>query len=411
MFVYTADLAKNIRRAPEFGINAAVESIDWPAIRERVMGRIEETSARGRKSRAESAHVALFEGRARFVGPHELVIDDDVHIEADQIVVAVGGRPSIPSVIARSGVEFHTSDTVMWIDDLPSSLVILGGGAVAVEFAHVFSSLGVDVTIVTSAPRLLEMLDEEVSKRFTAKVNDRWNVHVASPVVRCDASLRGITLGIEGGSEVSGELLLVATGRQPNTEDLGFDVAGVARRPDGHIVVDAYGRAAPHVWALGDVSSPFELKHVANAEARTISHNLTHPDDLRLLPHEWVPFAVFTDPQIASVGARSQDLEGRPYIEATQNYGDTAYGWALEDNDGICKIYADLETGLLLGAHVLGEQASLLITPLVQAMAHGQRVADLARGQYWVHPALSEVVENALLKLPLPRDVRSGQVH
>ncbi len=177
------------------------------------------------------------------------------------------------------------------------------------------------------------------------------------------------------------------------------------------MVVDEYGRAGPGLWALGDCSSPFQLKHVANAEARTVAHNLAHPDDLRPLPHDWVPFAVFSDPQVASVGAKSQDLEGQPFVEATQAYGDVAYGWATQDHSGICRLYADPATGTLLGAHILGYQASLLITPLIQAVAHGLRVADLARGQYWIHPALSEVVENALLKLPLNGDVRSGQVH
>jgi mycothione reductase len=169
--------------------------------------------------------------------------------------------------------------------------------------------------------------------------------------------------------------------------------------------------AAPGVWALGDVSSPFELKHVANAEARTIAHNLVNADDPRPLPHEWVPSAVFSDPQIASVGARSQDLDGREYVEAVQEFSDTAYGWALRDEGSLCQLYADPVTGTLLGAHILGPQASLLITPLIQAVAHGERVADLARGQYWIHPALSEVVENALLKLPVGTAVRSGQMH
>jgi mycothione reductase len=115
-----------------------------------------------------------------------------------------------------------------------------------------------------------------------------------------------------------------------------------------------------------------------------------------------VPAAVFTEPQIATVGARKQDLSHeRPYAEAVQEYADVAYGWALQDTTGFCKLYADAATGTLLGAHIMGEQASLLIQPLIQAAATGQHVTDLARGQYWIHPALSEVVENALLKLQL----------
>jgi mycothione reductase len=411
MFVHTADVAASIRGASRFGVQAGIEGVEWPAIRNRIHERIKTVSTETRKERLESKDVTLFEGRARFTGPHEVVVDNSVHIEGDQIVLATGGRPSVPDVVRKAEVEFHTSDTIMWIDELPSSMMILGGGYVAAEFAHIFWSLGVDITVVTMASTMLETLDPAIASRFTAKVAHRWDLHLNASVSSLESDDSGIVMELEDGSRASGETLLVAVGRQPNTEDLNLEGAGISVSDDGHIVVDEYGRAASGVWALGDVSSPFELKHVANAEARTIAHNIAHADDLRPLPHEWVPAAVFSDPQIASVGACSQDLDGREYVEAIQDYGDTAYGWALRDEGSICKLYADPGTGTLLGAHILGPHASLLITPLIQAVAHGQRVADLARGQYWIHPALSEVVENALLKLPLETRVRSGQVH
>jgi mycothione reductase len=411
MFVHTADVALNVRRASEFGIEADIESVHWGAIRDRVMARIGAVSAHGREGRIGSEHVSLFEGWARFVGPREFVVDDETHIEADQIVIATGGHPSIPDVVTNAGIDFHTSDTIMWIDKLPASLVILGGGSEAAEFAHVFSSFGVKIHIVTNASTLVETLDAEISRRFTAKVAGQWDVHLDSSVTGIEGGAAGIAVVLDNGTRVSGEILLVATGRQPNTDGLGLELAGITRRDDGRIVVDEYGMAAPGVWALGDVSSPFELKHVANAEARTVAHNLSHPDDLRVLPHEWVPQAVFTEPQIASVGARSQDLEEKQYVEAVQRYSDTACGWALQDHDSICKLYADPVAGTLLGAHILGPEASLLIAPLIQAVAHGQRVADIARGQYWIHPSMGEVVENALLKLQLDTEVRNGQMH
>jgi mycothione reductase len=411
MFVYTADLAMQVRGASQFGLAATLERVDWPAIRDRIITRVGETSLAGRKERADSPKCTVFEGHARFAAPHELVINDNMRIEADQIVIATGGHAAIPPVVENSGIEFHTSDTILHLDALPASMVILGGGYVAVELAHVFSSFGVDIHIVEMAATLMEALDAEISKRFTEQNAKRWNVHLDATVVDVWTDEDGVVVVLEDGTRVTGELLLVATGRRPNTDDLGLDVAGVSLRDDGHVVVDNFGRAAPGIWALGDCSSPFELKHVANAEARTVAHNLAQPDDLRPLPHDWVPSAVFSHPQIASVGARSQDLEDRQFVEAAQQYGDTAYGWAIQDHGGFCKLYADPETGTLLGAHILGYQASLLITPLIQAVSHGQRVADLARGQYWIHPALSEVVENALLKLPLDQPVRSGQAH
>jgi mycothione reductase len=411
MFGYTADVAMQIRRAAPFGLTSTLEKVDWPAIRDRIFARVEEASLAGYNERVESTNVTVFEGHARFTGPRQLLIDDETRIEADQIVIATGGRPSIPQAVAESGMEYHTSDSIMHLGALPASMVILGGGYVAVELAHVFSSFGVDIRIIEMADTLLQSLDAEISARFTTHAVTRWDVHLNATVADVRAEGGGVVVALEDGTSVAGELLLVATGRRPNTDDLGLDLAGVSLRDDGHVIVDDVGRAASNIWALGDCSSPFELKHVANAEARIIAHNLAHPDDLLLLPHDWVPSAVFSDPQIASVGARSQDLEGTQFVEATQMYGDVAYGWAMEDHAGICKLYADPESGVLLGAHILGYQASLLITPLIQAVAHGQRVADVARGQYWIHPALSEVLENALLKLPLTQLVRSGQAH
>ena len=410
MFVYTADLAMQARRASGFGLRAPLEGVDWPAIRDRIITRVEETEAAERQEWAES-DVTVFEQHVRFAGPHELIINDETRIEAQQIVIAAGGHPAIPPIVSESGVAFQTSDTVMRLDALPASMVILGGGYVAVELAHVFSSLGVEIHVVEMAATLVANLDADIARRFTALVSARWDVHLDATVTDVVAHGAGVEVVLDDGERVRGELLLVATGREPNTDDLQLDLAGVALSENGHIVVDEFGRAAPGVWALGDCSSPFELKHVANAEARTIAYNLAHADDLRPLPHEWVPSAVFSDPQIASVGARLQDLEERPFVSVTQQYGDVAYGWALQDHRGVCKLYADPETGTLLGAHILGHQASLLIAPLVQAAAHGQRVADIARGQFWIHPALSEVVENALLKLPVDQEVRSGQAH
>jgi mycothione reductase len=153
------------------------------------------------------------------------------------------------------------------------------------------------------------------------------------------------------------------------------------------------------------VSSDYQLKHVANHEARVVKHNLLQDwdDTEALMPsnHRFVPSAVFTDPQIASVGltenqARAKGFNTRAKV---QDFGDVAYGWAMEDTTGIAKIIVDDDTGLILGAHIMGHQASSLIQPLIQAMSFDLPAQDMARGQYWIHPALPEVIENALLAL------------
>jgi mycothione reductase len=204
---------------------------------------------------------------------------------------------------------------------------------------------------------------------------------------------------------VRGDVLLVATGRIPNGDLLDAESVGVAL--DGsRVVVDEYQRTStPGIFALGDVSSRYQLKHVANHEARVVQHNLLQDwedtDNMVASDHRYVPAAIFTEPQIAAVGLTEKQAlaAGFDINVKVQDYADVAYGWAMEDTTGIAKIIAERGTGAILGAHIMGYQASTLIQPLIQAMSFGLTAYDMARGQYWIHPALPEVIENALLGL------------
>jgi mycothione reductase len=414
MFVYAADVATTVREAGRYGVDATFEGVRWADVRDRVFGRIDPISDGGRRYRQEGPNTTAFLGHATFTGDRTLAVE--LHdggretVTADQVVVAAGAHPVLPDVVTRSclelGVEVHTSDTIMRIGDLPRRLAIIGGGFIAVEMAHVFASFGVHVTIVARGSQLLRHLDTDISQRFTDLAREQWDVRTSSNVTaleRGDGGA-GVRLHLDSTAVVDADLVLVATGRRTNTEALGSEAGGLTVLDDGRLEVDAYGRTgAPGVWALGDVSSPFQLKHVANAEARAIAHNLVHPDDLRRLPHDHVPSGIFSHPQIATVGLTEQECveQGRPHVTYVQAYGDTAYGWAMEDRSSVCKLVADPTTGRLLGAHLMGPQATSLIQPLVQALALDTPVAELARGQYWIHPALAEVVENALLGLRL----------
>ena len=406
MFVYAAEVADAVRQAGRYGVDATLHGVRWPDIRDRIFGRIDPISAGGKQYRQDGANTSTFFGHAEFTGPNALRVampdGAGATLTADQIVIAAGGRPVIPEVIADSGVPYHTSDTVMRIDELPRRLLIVGGGYIAAEFAHVFASFGVAVTVLVRSTQLLRALDDEISERFTAIAAGQWDLRLGRQVAKATEQDGEISLELTDGSSVTGDLLLVATGRRSNADRLNLAAAGVLSHPDGRVRVDEYGRTnVAGIWAIGDVSSDFQLKHVANAEARAVAHNLVHPEDLRAFDQRFVPSAVFTSPQLASVGWTEQQVrvQGRPYRVAVQNYGDTAYGWAMEDTTGTCKLICDGRTGELLGAHLMGYQASNLIQPLVQAMSFGQRASEIARGQYWIHPALMEVVENALLKL------------
>ncbi len=410
MLVYAAEVATAIRESCAFGIDARIDRVRWSDIRDRVFGRIDPISDAGRDYRVHGPTTAYL-GRARFTGPRELEITGlpdggTARISGDQVVVATGGVPWVPDVVRESGVVFHTSDTVMRIDALPASMVILGGGYIAAEFAHIFSALGVRVHIVTRGPALVRELDADISAAFLDLARQSWDVHLGVEVT----SLRtledaGVHLDLTDGTSLEAQLLLVATGRKPNSDDMGLDLAGVECHADGRVIADAHGRTtAEGVWTLGDVSSPYQLKHVANHEARVVAHNLSHPDDLWSFEHDAVPAAVFTHPQLASVGLTEKQAReaGHSVTVKVQAFGDVAYGWAMEDTTSICKLVADRNTARLLGAHLMGPHASTLIQPLIQAMSADRPVHDLARSQYWIHPALAEVVENALLGLDLP---------
>ncbi|KRF15717.1 mycothione reductase [Nocardioides sp. Soil796] len=407
MFVHTADVANWIRDAGRFGIDASLDGVRWADIRDRIFGRIDPNSAEARQGRVDGANTTVLEGHATFTGDRTLAVDLGDHVEevtADQVVIAAGGRPVIPTEIAESGVPFETSDTIMRIETLPRTLTIVGGGFIAAEFAHIFSALGVEVTLVVRGDALVRRTDAEISAGFTELATKQWNVHLGRTVTTASVDDGGLRLGLDDGTTLEAEMLLVATGRRPNSDRLDLAGTGIELHDDGRIVVDEFGRTtSPGVWALGDISSPHQLKHVANHEARTIAHNLAHPDELRPFDHRFVPSAIFSHPQMAGVGLTEAEAldAGHRVSTSVRAYGDTAYGWAMEDTTGICKVIADRDTGLLLGAHIMGPDASTLIQPAIQALSFGLGARDMARGQYWIHPAMAEVLENALLGLDL----------
>jgi mycothione reductase len=407
MFVYPADVAHSAAHGDVLGVETRFDRARWREIRDRIFRRIDPIRDAGRHWRADqSANVTLFEGHARFVDVRTLDTGTGETITADDVVIAAGARPVVPDVEGLEEVGFHTSDTIMRIDALPDRLLVIGGGFVAAEFAHVFGSFDTHVTIVNRSSALLRGEDADVSAAFTGIAQNRWDVRLETKVEKVERYGDVVRARLSDGSTVDVDVVLVAAGRRSNADGLDLDRTGVRTDDDGVILVDDHQRTnVEGIWALGDIANHFQLKHVSNLEARVIQHNLLHPDDLVRARHDVVPSAVFTSPQVASVGLTERQAveQGVRHVVAKQMYGDTAYGWAMEDTTSFAKVLADPDTGLVLGAHVLGPQASNLLQPLVQAMSFGQTAHDVARGQYWIHPALMEVVENLLLRLPEPR--------
>ncbi|KAA0023670.1 mycothione reductase [Antrihabitans cavernicola] len=407
MYVYAAEVARTIRDAAKYGIDARIDAVRWNDIVDRVFGRIDPIAANGEQYRREGSNTTVFAEHVTFVGDRTLETASGARITADQIVIAAGSRAIVPEQIAASGVPFHTSDDVMRLPELPKHLVIVGGGFIAAEFAHVFSAFGSTVSIVCRGDALLRRLDHDISAQFNTLARKKWDVHTGTTVTTVRGDATRVTVELSDGTTIEGDALLVATGRQANGDRLGAAAGGFDLDDDGRVVVDEFQRTtATGVFALGDVSSPYQLKHVANHEQRVVTENLLRDawastDDLERTDHRFVPAAVFTDPQIADVGLTEHEARDAGYDVSVkiQSYGDVAYGWAMEDDEGLCKIVAERGTGKILGAHIIGVHAPTLIQPLIQAMTTDLDAHRMARGQYWIHPALPEVVENALLGL------------
>jgi mycothione reductase len=410
MFVYAADVAETIRNAARYGVDAHIDGVRWEDIVSRVFGRIDPIGLSGEDYRRSAPNIDVYGQHTRFGpvqadGRYLLRTDAGEEFTADQVVIAAGSRPVIPPAILACGVDHHTSDTIMRIAELPQHLVIVGSGFVAAEFAHIFAALGVRVTLVIRGGRMLRHYDDTICERFTRIASRKWELRTHRNVVGGASRGSGVTLELDDGSTLDADLLLVATGRVSNADRLDAAQAGVDVA-DGRVVVDEYQRTtARGVFALGDVSSPYQLKHVANHEASVVQHNLLcdwdDTESMAATDHRYVPSAVFTDPQLATVGLTENQAiaQGFDISVKIQEYGDVAYGWAMEDTTGIVKLVAERGTGALLGAHIMGYQASSIIQPLIQAMSFGLTAPQMARGQYWIHPALAEVVENALLGL------------
>ncbi len=287
--------------------------------------------------------------------------------------------------------------------------MIVGGGYIAAELGHFFGTFGSDVTIVGRRPHLLPDADEEVATAFTERYADRFTVHTghtATAVSEDDGEITlearpyeyGNDLGVVEDSEpvtVTGDELLVAAGRVPNTDTLHLDATEVETDDRGFVETDDYLRTdADGVWALGDIVGEYLLKHNANHEAKTAARNI-FGSELQAVDYTAMPFAVFASPEVAGVGATESNLRAaeREYATNTYQYGDTARGDAMHA-EGFVKVLIDPD-GEILGCHIIGPEASTLVQEVVVAMKSGSGTVRDVREAVHIHPALPEVVQRA----------------
>ncbi|MFC8127460.1 mycothione reductase [Streptomyces sp. NPDC057302] len=403
MLAATADIADTVRDSGRHDVEARLQGISWSQVQRRVFGRLDPQARDGEQGRRDTPWITVYRGRARFTGDRELLVTTDSgseRVTADRIVVAAGSRPVVLPEIKDSGLPYETSDTIMRLDEVPARLTVVGGGYIAAELAHVFHTAGAEITVVEQADRLLAQQDESVSRTYTDSVRGQWDLRLGRKVTGVHGTPGELSVTLDDGTQLSADTLLVAVGRVSNADTLHIDQAGIASDDQGLITVDEQLRtSASGVWALGDITDGGPpLKHVANRQAEVIAHNLLHPERPRDMSYTAVPSAVFAQPQIGQVGVTEQEARERgiDFVVGRRDYEDVAFGWALENSQGFCKVLVERGTGAVIGAHVLGPQAATLIQPLVLAMTWGIPARDVAERPLWPHPALTEVVENAL---------------
>jgi len=395
ILIHSADVMQTIKRASLFGIKAGKVSIDFKKIMARARV-VDEESHEIEANIKNSQNIRLFKGRGRFTGPKKLTVAGK-ELTADKIVIAAGTRPSLPPIEGLDKVPYMTSDEALHIKKLPKKLVIIGGGYIAVEFAHFFGSLGSKITILQRNVRLVPDEDEEIGHRFTELFSKQYEVHVKFAVKKVEKKGERIIVYSEQG-EVEGTDLLIATGRVPNSDILDVAKTGVRVDKQGFIETDEYLETnVPGIWAFGDIAGKFLFKHSANLEAEYISHNLMGGEHHKAaVDYTAMPHAVFSMPQIAGVGATEQELKAKneDYLVGKYKYIDSGMGTAMEEREGFVKFLTDYE-GKILGCHILGAEASTLIHEVLVSMKRGKgTVADIVQTVH-IHPALSEVVQRA----------------
>jgi len=410
LLLYHAEMLETVERAGEFHIDATVDDVDFSAIVREVNEEVESDSESIREGLRSSPRHDLYEGEGRFVDDHTVEIvggdDDGTRIRADTVLIAAGTRPSVPAIDGIDDVDYLTSTEALQLETPPERLVIVGGGYIAAELGHFFETFGSEVTIVGRRPNLLPEADPEVAEAFTERYADRMTVHTghaATAVSQTDGSVtveaKPYEYGDDGGIvdddgvSVTGDELLVAAGRTPNTDTLNLSETSIETDERGFIETDEYLRTtADGVWALGDIVGEYLLKHSANHEAQAVVRN-RFGDELQPVDYSAMPFAVFASPEVAGVGATEDELQAadREYATRTYRYDRTARGSAMKA-EGFLKAIISLE-GEILGCHIIGPQASTLIEEVVVAMKAGSGTVRDIRESVHVHPALSEVVQ------------------
>jgi dihydrolipoamide dehydrogenase len=399
ILIQAATAANHVREADRFFLDATLDDIDYAAI----VDDMDETLspiAEGMEDRyREKEHLTLYRDEAVFVDDRTVEVGGE-RVSADKVVVAAGSRPLVPPIDGLDEVEYMTSTDALYRREQPESLVILGGGYIAVELGYFFESLGTDVTIVEMMDTLVSREDPDVAETFTEIARERHEVYIGHRATAVESNGDGVTVHTETEdgetAAATGEEVLVALGRRPNTDTLAVEEAGIETDDRGFVVTnDRLETSAENVWAQGDIADNAMFKHSGDYETGITVANVVR-DESREADFTAMPHAIFTEPQMAGVGKTEDELreEGLEFVVGRADLPDTAMGRAKKLDDGFVKVLAAPD-GEILGCHVLGYEASTMLHEVVVAMRSGSgQVSDITDTIH-AHPTLNKVVERA----------------
>ena len=406
MVIYPADIVNIIKEAEKLGIKAKIEEIDFPAIMKRTRKFVDEDRHPMERAIEHVHGLTYYPVQGEFISDYTMKVGDET-IQGEHIFLVSGARPMIPPIKGIDKVEYITSREVWDLTEAPSSMIIVGGGLIAVEMAHFFSSMGVEVTLLSRSPRLIKIGEPEVSEILLTSMRQRMHIELGievTEVKKKDGSIEVTGQSSQGKKTFTSETLFLAAGRVSNSDLLKVEKTGVAVDEKGFIKVNEnYETTKPKIWAFGDAIGKAMYKHVANKEAEIVwrNYNNGHPHPL---DYEKTPYAVFGWPQIASVGLTQAEATAREIdiLIGAYNYADTAKGAAMGEEEGFVKVVLENETYQILGAHIIGPYAPILIQEIINVMHAGKGTVHPLTDAMHIHPALPEVVQRAFYNLHKP---------
>jgi mercury(II) reductase len=396
--VHAARTYKKMKTADFFGLPVLTEKADYrkvKAFKDSIIGDMSE----GLDDELTEAGIKLFRGDARFISPIEVAVGDQV-VTAKKIIIATGSLPSAPPIPGLAETGYITNIEALELEKIPERLAIIGGGAVGVEFAQIFSSFGARVHIYEALERILFNEDEEISGMLVDLFSKQGiTVSASARINEVRLTSNGkliITEGADGGSrQEEYDEILVAAGRKPGIDGLNLEAAGVEFGRKGIVVDASLQTSVPHIWAAGDVTGTLLFTFVAWEQGEVAAGNATGGTH-RELNYDILPKATFCDPEVASVGlTEKQALEKGLKVKVGRfDYGYLPRMMVSGDSDGLIKIVAEEGSGRILGGHILGLEASSLIHEISIAMKGGLTVKDIG-DTFHAYPTLPEGIRFA----------------